>query len=139
MLQCSKSLVLLFEQVVKLLLSYIFEVTRGEYKKSTFFPQTHSCTIQIHKCCIKCYSFSSLDLMCYFMWNLPIFLCEYDYTQRSDKVVSSGQSVCCNCRPARWPVYMLVLSIASRLLMPNIQPLILSGMSSLEANDRDTD
>lgn len=34
---------------------------------------------------------------------------------------------------------MLVLSIASRLLMPNIQPLILSGMSSLEANDRNTD
>ena len=102
--QCSKSFILLSEQFVALLLSCLFEDSDDDYEKPFSLPQIHMLAIQNHKCCTKPCSFSSLDLMCYFTWNLFSFLRNCGYTQRSN--IMTKQSICSSCRARRWPIYL---------------------------------
>lgn len=89
---CSKSLILLFEQYVASLLSFLFEDTNDEYEKAFFLNIAVSAIL-----CLPCIS-------CYFMWNLFSFLCVYGYTQRSN--ITTKQSTCPGFRARSWPIYL---------------------------------
>lgn len=107
MLQCSKSLILLFDQIVVLLLSCLSEDSHIEYKKKKknnnkhFLSPRYMYLLWKHIHVVLSGVLFLPQVSCVILHRI----CMCDYAQRSNIIINSNKSICSRCRSTSWPVY----------------------------------